>query len=780
VNFTQPTNTTCLTPAEIDLLLADRLPTPRLLLAENHLSHCSVCQQALQTAAGGGEFQSEVTAAIHADPHPNPLASTSPQITASALLPLLGPTDNPHMLGRIGPWEIAGLVGIGGMGAVFKAFDPSLNRFVAVKILLPHLAAAPSARTRFSREAQAAAAVVNEHVLPIHAVDEYRGIPYLVMQYVRGGTLQQRISDRGPLTLPEILRIALHIARGLAAAHEIGIIHRDVKPSNVLLDDSGQRAWLTDFGLARAADDASVTRSGQLAGTPEFMSPEQIQGAPPDPRSDLFSLGCVLWTMAAGFPPFRADTPWTVLRRIVDQPTPELPRLQTPPPPWFTTLLQLLMAKQPDNRPRSATAVAELLQQCLRHLEHPRINPLPPALESPQNLFSSPRKRNLLMTSLSLAAAMFFASLAPTATGPTSPEPAATQPAANATLTATPDGMTGSTIAGGHRIEIVGSANVKNMESVAIFRRDLAFPMSVDSNFQQFGDSANFNVPGGNFGGGGGGGGGGIAAAGGGGGGGGGNAGGPDGELISPNFGIALKITPEKANSKRKVRVTVDLEPGASVVEQDGQTVTSPAGSVQVSYPEFEQQFPDCRYLYVERRQNPNRVLKEISGQLKIQQGRELKAVFPSAKPGKQRVDGEEFQLQKVEQNADGLRITAAFPPTTLARKARTMQEQLQAMMQASFAMRASIEDSNGQFHEAKSGGSSGGSSGGMSSFSFNGIPQGRKNFQPPVQPNVMTFQFAPLQGRTVKNVILRMADLEGEPQLVPFTIAVEAAPAQP
>jgi len=383
------------------------------------------------------------------------------------------------------------------------------------------------------------------------------------------------------------------------------------------------------------------------------------------------------------------------------------------------------------------------------------------------------------MTTLALAAAVFLTSLAPSGTQPAAPEPTASKPPAAAVAAA--DGMTGSTTAGGHRIEIVGSANVKNMESVAFLRRDLAFPMLADSNFQQFSDTANFNFPGGNVGGGAGGGGLGFAAAGGGGGGGGGgNAGGPAGEPISPNFGIALKITPEKAGGKRRPPVIVSIEPGATVVELDGQTVSTPAGSMQVHYPEFEQQFPDCTYLYVERRQNPNRLLKEISGQLKIQPGRELTAVFPAAKPGKQRVDGEEFQLQKVEETAAGLRITVAFPPTALAKKARNIPDQLQAMMQASFAMQATIEDSNGQFHEAKSGGSSGAANGSSSSFTLNGIPQSRKNVQPPVQPTVMTFQFAPLPGKTVKNVRLRMADVEGEPQLVPFTIAVKAAPANP
>lgn len=394
------------------------------------------------------------------------------------------------------------------------------------------------------------------------------------------------------------------------------------------------------------------------------------------------------------------------------------------------------------------------------------------------------------MTCLTATATLLLACcVPPSSNSPATTPAAATHTAApnaapNAAPVASqaPDGMTGSTVAGGHKIELIGSGNVKNMDSVLVFRRDLAFPMFGDANVQQFADNATFNLPGnqgpggfGQLGSGGGGGGIGFAAAGGGGGG---AVGGQGGEHISPNFGLALKITPDKSTTKRKARLIVNIEPGATLVEQDGQTVQTPAGSLQVSYPEFEQQFPEARFLYAERQQNPNRVLSEIRGTLKIQPGRELKAIFQGAKPGKLRADGEEFQLQKVEQTASGLRITVAFPPTTLVKKARTIPDRMQAMMQASPAMQASIEDSAGQVHEAKSGGSTGGSGSGVSSFSFNGIPQGQKNFQPPVQPTVMSFQFSPLtDGRTVKNLILRLADIEGEPERVPFTITVQAVP---
>ena len=221
--------------------------------------------------------------------------------------PCLAPTDDDRALGRLGPYEIAGIVGSGGMGIVLKGHDRALDRFVAIKVLAPHLATSGAARKRFLREARAAAAVVHDNVIAIHGVDEFDGLPYLVMPYCRGTTLEKRLRDHGPLELREILRIGLQIARGLAAAHAQGLVHRDVKPANILLDDGVERVLLTDFGLARAADDASLTVTGLLAGTPHYMSPEQALGKPVDARSDLFALGAVLFTMATAKPPFRAE-----------------------------------------------------------------------------------------------------------------------------------------------------------------------------------------------------------------------------------------------------------------------------------------------------------------------------------------------------------------------------------------------------------------------------------------------------------------------------------------
>src|SRR5262249_43396747 len=152
----------------------------------------------------------------------------------------------------------------------------------------------------------------------IHAVEE-QPLPYLVMEYIPGTTLQQKLDETGPLEVPDVLRIGAQIARGLAAAHEQGLIHRDIKPTNILLDSSlDERVNISDFGLARAVDDASISQSGLIAGTPLFMAPDQAKGDTLDPRADLFSLGSVLYTILSGRPPFRAATPLAVLKRVAE------------------------------------------------------------------------------------------------------------------------------------------------------------------------------------------------------------------------------------------------------------------------------------------------------------------------------------------------------------------------------------------------------------------------------------------------------------------------------
>lgn len=270
---------------------------------------------------------------------------------------LLDVPSHPEMLGRLGRYEIEAMIGSGGMGVVLKGFDSELNRPVAIKMLAPHLARVGAARQRFARESRAAAAVVHEHVVAIHDVESDADVPYLVMQYVPGDSLQVRVERDGPLDVNEILRIGSQIAAGLAAAHQQGIVHRDIKPANILLERGIERAYLTDFGLARVVDDASLTQTGIVAGTPQYMSPEQASGEVTDERSDLFSLGAVLYFMATGHPPFRAERAMAVLHRICHDGQRPLWSVNRDIPDEISVLVDRLLEKRPARRLASADAV---------------------------------------------------------------------------------------------------------------------------------------------------------------------------------------------------------------------------------------------------------------------------------------------------------------------------------------------------------------------------------------------------------------------------------------
>jgi serine/threonine protein kinase len=298
-------------------------------------------------------------------------------------LEFLQPSTRPGALGRLGHYEVLEVLGQGGFGIVLKAFDTMLHRVVAIKVMAPRLASTSPARKRFLREARAAAAVRHEHVVGIHAVEE-QPIPYLVMEYIAGETLQQQLNRLGPLDVAAILRIGQQVARGLAAAHALGLIHRDIKPSNILLESGiEERAKITDFGLARAADDASLTQSGYIAGTPMYMAPEQALGQTIDPRADLFSLGSVLYVMCSGRPPFRASTTLAVLKRVAED-TPRPIREVIPEvPEWLCAVVGRLHAKDPADRFASAKEVADLLARCQADLQrNATALPIPSALRT--------------------------------------------------------------------------------------------------------------------------------------------------------------------------------------------------------------------------------------------------------------------------------------------------------------------------------------------------------------------------------------------------------------
>ncbi len=284
-------------------------------------------------------------------------------------LDFLMPPSHPEMLGRIGRYEVERMIGSGGMGIVLKGFDTELHRVVAIKVLKPHLAHNGAARRRFAREAQSAAAVVHEHVIPIHDVLTDGDTPYLVMQYVPGQSLQARVDERGPLDAKEVLRIARQAAAGLGAAHAQGVVHRDVKPANILLEESVERVLISDFGLARTVDDATLTRTGVVAGTPHYMSPEQATGQPVDHRSDLFSLGSSIYFMCTGRPPFRAEHALAILNRICNDRHRPVDEVNSDIPAELAEVVDRLLSKNPADRFRDAQEVERQLDAILVQLQ---------------------------------------------------------------------------------------------------------------------------------------------------------------------------------------------------------------------------------------------------------------------------------------------------------------------------------------------------------------------------------------------------------------------------
>jgi mono/diheme cytochrome c family protein len=331
-------------------------------------------------------------------------------------LAFLGPPQGPDELGRLGVYQVLGLVGRGGMGVVLRAFDPTLARVVAVKVLAPQLAALPTARQRFLREARAAASIEHEHVVAIHAIDEANGLPCLVMPFIAGGSLQQWLDSGERPPLDEVLRIGKETAQGLAAAHVRGIVHRDVKPANILLEGPQRRVKITDFGLARTASDPALTGSGVIAGTPQYMAPEQARGQGADHRADLFSLGSVLYALCTGKPPFEASSALAVLRRVSDDEPPFVAALNPSVPPWLVAIISRLHTKDPAARFQSANEVAQLLD---RHLAQRR--PSPPAEVEPvlAQLVSPPRavrrKRRWALAAVAAVAVGMLVVLAATA-----------------------------------------------------------------------------------------------------------------------------------------------------------------------------------------------------------------------------------------------------------------------------------------------------------------------------------------------------------------------------
>jgi serine/threonine protein kinase len=741
-------------PDRILAFLQSTLSADERATFEEHLDQCEPCRMALDRAVASPEQWGELRLSLaqHDAGSPQPENENDEQPlqnhSVEAYRRLLGPTDDPRMLGRLGPYEIVGVLGRGGMGIVFKGLDPSLNRYVAIKMLAPLISAGAASRQRFLREAQAAAAVVHEHVVAIHGISQWQDAPYLVMEYVRGESLQKRLASRGPLPIRELLRIGMQVAAGLAAAHAQGLIHRDIKPANILLESGVDRVRITDFGLARAVDDIRLTRSDLLLGTPQYMSPEQARDELLDFRTDLFSLGVVLYEAAAGRAPFQAATSYGTLRKIVDhQPTP-LRQLNPDLPAWFERIVAQLMAKDPRQRFSTAGEVATLLQQCLAHVEQPYLVRLPAPLNEHQG------RETVLFWRIAMSVTLIVTLLSggwwwtgqvgggAGRVGPPARSPAAAQKAPDAKESKEATPALPSVTVDKHTISVRKVADVIGM------KMDMEFDigkLALQQQGQGFG-----NAGGGGF----------AGGAGGGGG----------GSFTKPFLGVALTAESSSAND----RLIVEISPEATAIDdQDRKLQTANTGPGRIHIQEFEKSVPGSHAIYFGLPSVEATRLKRLDGKLLLTPGRVLVASFVGPNfngPKTMRAGGESFTLESVKQNANEIEVTAVCPPTKSAAAATNPQERFQAMLASRGVYSAEIEDNTGEIHRT-SGGSSGGGGGGQ--FGFGGaIPGGNPNGQPPAASAPQSFRFAPLPpGRKIQTVRIRMTERTGPSQSLPFTI---------
>jgi serine/threonine-protein kinase len=262
---------------------------------------------------------------------------------------------------RFGEYQIDSLIGVGGMGKVYKATAGD-GTPVALKVVKEDLARDETFRRRFKREARIAQTVVNSHVVSLRDTGEHDGLPYLAAQFIEGIPLDRKLELEGRLDLATTVRICAQVADGLHALWEAGMVHRDVKPANILLDLAGN-AYITDFGLAKDSAGTVLTRPGQPLGSMDYMSPEQIRGEPVTGAADVYSLGCVVFECVDGRPPFADREGMAVLWAHLQDEPPDPSAERTDISPEFIQTLKAALRKEPAERPRTSVAYARSLSQ---------------------------------------------------------------------------------------------------------------------------------------------------------------------------------------------------------------------------------------------------------------------------------------------------------------------------------------------------------------------------------------------------------------------------------
>jgi len=271
---------------------------------------------------------------------------------------------------RLGPYQVEGMLGEGGMGIVFRAVQEPGGDVVALKVLRRELSADTTYQKRFIHEARAAREVTHRHLVPIIDAGEIEGRSFLVSAYIPGRSLDDRLKESGPLSLKDTLRLASHVAGALDALHGASLIHRDVKPGNILFDNDGN-AMLSDFGLAKGSAYTVLTKPGQVVGTLDYLAPELIKGSAASPSSDLYALGCVVFECLAGTPPFGHKGVFEVGVAHLEEEPPDPTAARDDVPDGLAWAVLQALAKEPGERPSTATAYANVLNVAARSTSSP-------------------------------------------------------------------------------------------------------------------------------------------------------------------------------------------------------------------------------------------------------------------------------------------------------------------------------------------------------------------------------------------------------------------------